>query len=134
VAKAGDGEERGTIVGTPGYMAPEQERGEIDRIDERTDVYGLGAILAFLLRDEEVPRRLAAIRQRAMAADPAVRYPDAGELAADLGRYLDGLPVAAYRENLLERAECFVQRHRTPILIVLAYVVMRALLILVLGR
>jgi serine/threonine-protein kinase len=75
-----------------------------------------------------------AIRERAMAADPAARYASVQELAADLGRYLDGLPVAAYRENLVERAGRFVHRYRTPILIVLAYIVMRALLILILGR
>ena len=69
-----------------------------------------------------------------MAADPAARYPSVLELAADLGRYLDGLPVTAYRESLVERAGRFVHRHRTPILIVLAYLVMRALLILILGR
>jgi serine/threonine-protein kinase len=134
VAKVEDGEARGTVLGTPGYMAPEQERGEIDRIDERTDIYGLGAILGFLLGEEEVPRRLDAIRQRAMAVEPAERYSSVPELAADLGRYLDGLPVAAYRESLAERAGRFIHRHRTPILIVLAYVVMRALLILILGR
>ncbi len=95
---------QGTILGTPGYMAPEQERGEVERIDERADVYALGAILSFLLQGEEpVPRPLKAIRGRAMAAEPEGRYPTVRELSADLGRYLDGLPVAAYRENLVEQ-------------------------------
>ena len=65
----------GTILGTPGYMAPEQERGEVDRIDERTDVWALGALLGFLLAGEEAPRPLEAIRRRAMAAEPEDRYP-----------------------------------------------------------
>jgi len=131
----GEGEPRGTIMGTPGYMAPEQERGEVDRIDERTDVHALGAILSFLLEGEDrVPRPLTAIRNRAMAAEPEGRYPNVGELSADLGRYLDGLPVAAYRESLIEQAARLFRRYRAPILIVLAYLLMRALLILILGR
>jgi serine/threonine protein kinase len=132
----GEGKEtaHGTILGTPGYMAPEQERGEVERIDERTDVWALGAILAFLLAGTEPARPLAAIRRRAMAAEPEARYPKVEELAADLARYLAGLPVGAHREGLLERAGRFVRRYRTPILLILAYLLMRALLILWLGR
>ncbi|HVG09562.1 MAG TPA: serine/threonine-protein kinase [Thermoanaerobaculia bacterium] len=131
----GEGEAHGTVLGTPGYMAPEQERGEVERIDERADVYALGAILSFLLQGEEqIPRPLAAIRSRAMAAEPDGRYPNVRELSADLGFYLDGLPVAAYRESLVEQAARLFRRYRAPILIVLAYLLMRALLILILGR
>ncbi len=136
----GEGEEdgvvtaHGTILGTPGYMAPEQERGDIARIDERTDVWALGAILQFLLAGADPPRPLEAIRRRAMAAEPEARYPQVEELAADLARYLAGLPVGAHRESLLERAGRFVRRHRVAILLILAYVVMRALLLIFLGR
>jgi len=130
----GKGTAHGTILGTPGYMAPEQERGEVERIDERTDVWALGAILEFLLEGGEIARPLAAIRRRAMAEEPEARYPKVEELAADLARYLAGLPVGAHREGLLERAGRFARRYRTPILLILAYLVMRALLILWLGR
>ncbi len=125
----------GTVLGTPGYMAPEQARGEVERIDERTDVYALGAILAYLLAGEEpVHRPLDAIRRRAMAEAPEQRYPGVQELAADLSRYLAGLAVSAHREGLLERVGRFVRRYRTPILLILAYLLVRAILLLVLGR
>lgn len=124
----------GTILGTPGYMAPEQERGDVVRIDERTDVWALGAILRFLLADTDPPRPLEAIRRRAMAEEPEARYPRVEELAADLARYLAGLPVGAHRESLWERTGRFIRRHRVAILLILAYVVMRALLLIFLGR
>jgi serine/threonine protein kinase len=136
VAKVGEGQDaHGTILGTPGYMAPEQERGDIERIDERTDVFGLGAILGFLLNGEEdIPRPLDAIRQRAVATAPEDRYPTVDALASDLALYLDGLPVTAYRESPLERVARFVRRYHTPILVILAYLVMRMVLLVVLGR
>ena len=115
-------------------MAPEQERGDVARIDERTDVWALGAILQFLLAGTDPPRPLEAIRRRAMAAEPESRYPHVEELAADLSRYLAGLPVGAHRESLLERAGRFARRHRVAILLILSYLVMRALLLIFLGR
>ena len=132
--RGGEGTAHGTILGTPGYMAPEQERGEVEKIDERTDVWALGALLQFLLGGEEPPRPLEAVRRRAMAAEPEARYPKVEDLAADLGLYLAGLPVGAHPEGLLEKIGRFVRRYRVPILLVLAYVIMRTILLLWFGR
>ncbi len=127
----------GTVLGTPGYMAPEQERGELERIDERTDVFGLGAILEALLARvalQRVPPPLRAIVAKAKAPLPEARYASADDLAADLRHYVDGAAVVAHREGPVERAGRLVRRYRTPILIVLTYLAARALLLFLAGR
>jgi serine/threonine protein kinase len=135
LASAGSGTASGTVIGTPGYMAPEQARGEVDQIDARADVYALGAILTFLLEGRtDVPRPLHAIARKAMAAERAQRYPGAQALGADVARFSARLPVSAYRENIWERAVRLFVRYRTPILLMLAYLVMRSLLLFFTGR
>jgi len=144
------GTEPGAVIGTRGYMAPEQARGETERVDGRADIYALGAILHFLLHGRPpgaapgdaspspsapgVPRALDAIRDCAMADDPGARYPTALELSADVDRFLDGLPVAAHRENLLERTGRLLSRHRALVALVLAYLLMRVALIFLRGE
>lgn len=120
----------GTVLGTPGYMAPEQAAGLV--ADARSDIFGLGAILRDLLDvlPGKAPPPLASIRDRAMAADPAGRYPDALALRDDLARFQDGLAVSAHRETVGERIGRFVSRYRTPIVLVAAYLVMRLMVLL----
>lgn len=113
----------GAQVGTPLYMAPEQIRGEADRISPRTDVFALGAVLYEVLagrpafhapviadvyakilnEDPEplstlapgLPAALEAVCLKALAKDPSRRYAHAGDFADDLRRFLDRQTVEA---------------------------------------
>ena len=77
-----------------------------------------------------VPRPLRAICEKAMAADPKARYQSVQEMTTDLAHYLDGAPVSAYPEHLLERAGRLYVRHRTAVVLVAVYLLMRLLFIL----
>jgi serine/threonine protein kinase len=161
-AESGTMTAHGTVLGTPAYMSPEQAMGQTDALDERTDVYALGAILYFLLtahapfeanstgdvrqlvidqhplrprqRNAKIARRIEAVCLKAMSQNPAERYTSAQEMAADTARFLDGLPVSAYRENIFERAGRWLGRNRFFVLLILAYLLMRFLVLLFTGR
>lgn len=131
----------GAVLGTPGYMAPEQARGEIEHLDKRADVFSLGAILRFLIsasaaHGPEVPRRRAlnAIVAKATAADPSERYASVDVLASDITAYLDDLPVLAYPEGPFAWLWRWIVRNRAWLLLVLAYLAMRAFFIVWRGR
>jgi serine/threonine protein kinase len=132
----------GVALGTPGYMAPERSLGA--PADERSDVFALGAILRFLLTGSpktaatatgggvggSVPKPLLAICAKATAEDPERRYGGAVGLAADLARYTAGSQVEAFPEGLARRAGRLARRHAAPLLLLLAYLLMRVVLLL----
>src|SRR5262249_46660103 len=132
--------ELGQAVGTPAFMPPEQARGELDRVNERSDVWALGATLHCLLTgrapyqgqlvdmladaaqakfaparqaNPRVPAALEAVCARAMAARPEGRYATARLLAADVERWLADEPVTALQEPLREKARRWAKRNRT---------------------
>ena len=124
-------QERGTVLGTRGFMAPEQEQG-LD-VDARADVYALGAILSWLCEGLKVPRALGSICARAMAPSRDDRYQSAASLAADVARYRAGQTVEAHRESWMERVSRFGRTYRVAILLVFAYIVMRTVVAYVSG-
>ena len=115
----------GQMIGTVQYMAPEQFGPNPDDLNSRTDVYALGVVLYELVSgvppysvskralheasrvvcekvpvplralDKSIPREISAICERCLQKSPRHRYYSAGELAADIGRFLGGEPVRA---------------------------------------
>ena len=160
--ETGDDTTHGTIIGTPLYMSPEQARGDIKQLDERSDVYSLGAILYFLLTNQPPaatnvaaepdhhaeaqpiprPRELnsktskaaEAVCLKAMTRESSERYSSAAELSADIGRLLDAEPVSAYSENAIERIGRWLSKNRFLVFLVLAYLLMRFFFILTARR
>jgi WD40 repeat protein/Flp pilus assembly protein TadD/tRNA A-37 threonylcarbamoyl transferase component Bud32 len=127
----------GQVLGTPAFMSPEQAGGESHKVDGRTDVYSLGAVLYQLLTEElpfrgnarmllyqvrndeprpprslndTIPRDLQTICLKAMAKAPGRRYATARELADDLRRYLRGEPILARPVSAWEKGTNWARR------------------------
>jgi WD40 repeat protein len=132
----------GQLLGTPNYMSPEQVTAAPAAIDQRADVYALGVILfelaahrlpyqlesrplaetARLILEEDAPRLgsinpelrgdVETIVAKALEKDPARRYPSAGDLAADLRRWLAHEPIRARPPSALYHLRKFARRHK----------------------
>jgi serine/threonine protein kinase len=129
----------GSVVGTLRYMSPEQSLGRRDQVDHRTDVYSLGATLYELLAlepvfpgqdrqallqqilnedprplrsiDRGIPVELETIVLKSLAKLPGDRYATAGDMAADLRRFLDDRTILARRPSLVDRVRKWGRRH-----------------------
>ncbi|MHC5080764.1 MAG: serine/threonine-protein kinase, partial [Planctomycetota bacterium] len=134
----------GMTLGTPNYMPPEQARGSIAEIDERSDVYSLGATLFEMLtleppfvganvmeviqkvmfrepvpprkRNPTVARDLETICLKCLEKDIQRRFASAQELAEDLGRFLEGMTIRAKPASLAERTMRRLRRHKIAVL------------------
>ncbi len=127
----------GQILGTPGYMAPEQAAGDIENLGPAVDVYALGAVLYHLITghppfrtaidalvcvleqepvppramNRRVPRDLDLICMKCLNKNPADRYESVKQLANDLQSYLDGELIQARPASLRRRLQRWA-RHR----------------------
>jgi WD40 repeat protein/serine/threonine protein kinase len=136
----------GQVMGTPHFMPPEQAAGDIDGIDEQSDVYGLGAVLYQLLTgkppyadlekedvykeiaislpepiestEPNVPKDFAAVCRRAMHPDKSARYATVKELIDEVQRYHSGALVGAYDYRFSELFARFVKKHKTRVVAV----------------
>ncbi len=130
--------ETGQVLGSPGYIPPEQAQGDSKRVGRSADIYALGAILYKMLTGRppfrgaspletiiqvlnqdpvppsrlrsQVPRELETICLKCLAKKPSGRYPTAEALAEDLDRYLAGRPILAQPTPIWEHGLKWARR------------------------
>ncbi|QDT39825.1 cytochrome c peroxidase [Stratiformator vulcanicus] len=133
----------GDVLGTPNYMAPEQASGRLQNLGPEADVYALGAILYDLTTarpphvadtvietlelvkhaDVKPPRvynpalhrDLSTIVMKCLRKEPRLRYRNAGELAADLERFMRGEVIAARPMSLGEKVGRTLKKRAVPL-------------------
>ncbi len=129
----------GQVLGTPGYMPPEQARGDHDSIGPHSDQYSLGATLYYLLTGRApfvgrplefllsqviekdplsvrqlqptIPLDLETICLTAMSKEPSRRYPNCAAMEADLRRFLSNEPIVARPISGVERTIRWCRRN-----------------------
>jgi serine/threonine protein kinase len=130
----------GASLGTPSYMSPEQAAGRLEAVDQRSDVWGLGAVLYEILtgqppfgadtpeatvrqvltqavppvrsRQPEAPPELAAVAEKALRKHPAERYQGAKEVADEVDAYLTGHRGRSPGHRSVDLARMLLSRHR----------------------
>jgi len=134
----------GLVCGTPAYMAPEQARGDGKAVDPRSDVWALGAVLYEMLAAQppfqaenalrlmlritqsqptplrqlnlKVPQDVQHIVAKCLEKNAARRYPNGRALAADIGRFLNGEPLAVDVQPRMQQLVAKATQHRRPLL------------------
>lgn len=129
----------GEVMGTPGFMAPEQASGAVKNLGPAADIYGLGAILYTLLTgrppfmapdpmqtlievltkppvapgtiQSKIPRDLETITLKCLEKKPRHRYETCKDLAADLKAFLSSKPVSARPTPAIRKVAMWVRRH-----------------------
>ena len=132
--------ETGSVLGTPSYMSPEQARGEVSKLDRRSDIYSLGATLYQVVAGRppvigsnaleilsaigsadvptmralslDIPKDLEAITLKCLEKDRSKRYDSAKALADDLDRFLAGETVLARPTGLWYRIQRKLRKHK----------------------
>ncbi len=140
----------GSALGTPGYMSPEQARGDLNRLGPRSDIYSLGATLYCLLTgrppfdgddvagvlrkvqwgefvaprqlDSAIDPALEAVCLKAMTFAPLERYATGRALADDIERWTAGQPVSAWQEPLSRKVRRWAKRSRSAVAALVASV------------